>query len=190
MAGMNTDLALLVSKLKHSFPEPPAREYDWWPTAPLTVLDCVLSLNRHYDRFCLPRVEQFAANHPEVQALEGLLNLIDSYPTPLEFSIKELNYRDERRAATLRGVTVWLMGAQERFSGATEMLRLREWARSVSAVKPDVHIKRFVSDAVGRSIQDWEALSLLEAAASQLSWDLSALDNEMWILQATGRKPE
>ena len=56
------------------------------------------------------------------------------------------------------------------------------------AVKPDVHIKRFVSGAVGRSIQDWEALSLLETAASQLSWDLSALDNEVWSLQATGRK--
>ena len=76
-----------------------------WQNAPLNVLNCVLSLNRRYEKFCLPRVEQFAANRANIRQLADLRCLIMGYPTPLTFSELELHYRDERRADVVLGVT-------------------------------------------------------------------------------------
>jgi hypothetical protein len=93
---------LLVKKLQQFFPDGrPKGEAGRWLVPPLDVLDCVLSLNRRYDEFCLPRVKQFQKRHPEVDSLAGLLELIRSYPSPLEFSVHELDYRDEARASIL-----------------------------------------------------------------------------------------
>lgn len=205
---------LLVDALRHSFPTRPRRGFASWSVPPLNVLDCVLSLNRKYDSFCRPRVEQFAIQHPEVDTLSRLLRLISGYSTPLEFSIRELNYRDEERAATLIGVTTYLLKAQKRFDGSSETSRLRQWAKSVTprdfealdvrgfglsgfqylrmlfraqAAKPDVHIRRFVSEAVGHAVGDVQALTLLEAAAGHLGWPLLALDNKIWEQRARGR---
>jgi hypothetical protein len=95
---MEANAQRVIEKLKVSFPDGPRRgEQGGWLVPPLDVLDCVLSLNRNYDLFCLPRVEQFKRSHPEVDTLQRLLDLIRSYPNPLEFSIRELNYRHEAR---------------------------------------------------------------------------------------------
>jgi hypothetical protein len=50
----------------------------------------------------------------------------------------------------------------------------------VPTIKPDVHIRRFVSDAVGRTVTDEEALALMEAAGKHLEWPLSRLDYAIW----------
>jgi hypothetical protein len=71
-----------------------------WQNAPLNVLDCVLSLNRHYEKFCLPRVERFADRRPDIRELAAFQDLILSYPTPLAFSDVELSYK---RSKVLRG---------------------------------------------------------------------------------------
>lgn len=182
-----------------------------WQNAPLNVLDCVLSLNRPYERFCLPRVERFAARRPEVGVLAAFRDLILSYPTPLRFSEVELSYRDEQRASVLLGVTEFLLSAlnTDELSGVDcEMARLGAWARSVTpndawtigvrgfglagfqylrmlfgvqTAKPDVHIRRFVSDTVGHKVSDTEALTLLEAAAMQENLPLADLDYSIWL---------
>jgi hypothetical protein len=56
------------------------------------------------------------------------------------------------------------------------------------AVKPDVHIRRFVSEAVGRPVQDVQALVLLEAASKRLGWPLSSLDYAIWEELARGTR--
>ena len=212
---MDQDARLLIEALRHSFPAPPRRGFDSWSVPPLNVLDCVLSLNRRYDTFCKPRVRQFANQHPEVDTLERLLRLINRYSTPLEFSTKELNYRDEERAATLVGVRTHLLQAQNAFKGSSETSRLRKWARKAKpgdykalgirgfglsgfqylrmlfraqTAKPDVHIRRFVSKAVGHAVGDAQALTLLESAAKHLKWPLLALDNAIWdrLARVTG----
>jgi hypothetical protein len=205
---MRTDSQKVSEKLKVSFPDGPKRdEQSGWLVPPLDVLDCVLSLNRDYDRFCFPRVEKFKHNNPEVDTLQGLLDLIRRYPNPLEFSIQELNYRHEARAVILVQVLEFLIGVQAKFPGSSEGSRLREWAIAAQpadyqdlgirgfglagfqymrilfgaqTVKPDVHICRFVSDAVERSVGDVEALTLLEIASKHLGWPLGDLDYAIW----------
>jgi hypothetical protein len=74
---MDRDAALLIEVLQRAFPNPPSGEGSggWLNPAP-DALDCVLSLNRHYDRFCLPGVPRFAERHPQVSSLDALLDLI------------------------------------------------------------------------------------------------------------------
>jgi hypothetical protein len=207
----------VAEALRRAFPAgPPRGEAGGWLNPALDVLDCVLSLNRNYDRFCLPRVTAFRDRHPEITSLRGLRGLIGSYPTPIAFSIAELNYRDERRAATLVGVTGYLIKAQAAFSGATEAERLLQWALSVQpsdywtvgvpgfglsgfqylrrllgaqTVKPDIHIRRFVSSAIGRKVGDVEALAALETAGKRIGWPLADLDYAIWDGLARGSMP-
>ena len=101
----------------------------------VAVIDCVLSLNRKYDAFVVPRLETFTNRHPEIQKVGELAELIDSYPTPLDFSIEELNYRDENRARILREVvqfvctTVQVVRTMvQEFSAVSEEEVLKEWA--------------------------------------------------------------
>ena len=214
---MNNDLdwatRQVLDKLHSKFPIPPHEEFEGWFVPPLDVLDCVLSLNRSYDRFCLPRVKNFQGVHPEITTLASLLELIESYPTPFDFSKKELNYSDETRATILVGVLKALLHVQKAFKDSEETSRLKAWAHSVKptdyekfgvrgfglsgfqylrmlfgvqTVKPDVHIRRFVSDAVGRSVGDEEALVLIEAAGKHLKWPLSRLDYAIWDRGARG----
>jgi hypothetical protein len=214
---------LLVYKLQQSFPGgPPKGESGGWHVPPLDVLDCVLSLNRSYDKFCLPKVQQFQKRHPELDSLAGLLKLIRSYPSPLEFSVHELNYRDEARASVLVQVIEYLLQEQTGFDGSSETDRLTQWANKVKpsdyeapkirgfklsgfqylrilfgaqAVKPDVHIRRFVSTAleslgVTDSLTDVEVLALMEDAGKDLGWSLADLDFAIWKALARDKSPE
>lgn len=217
IGAVDRDKRLLIEALQHFFPAPPGKaESGGWSIPPLDVLDCVLSLNRRYDSFCLPRVERFKDQHPEIDSLASLLHLIGTYSSPLEFSVKELNYRHEERATTLVGVLNYLLLAQTGFKGSSEASRLTEWANSVKpfdyealgirgfglsgfqylrilfgaqTVKPDVHIRRFVSGVIGRAVGDVQALTLLEAAGKHLSWPLSFLDYAIWERLARGSEP-
>jgi len=207
------DARLLIKTLQHSFPTHPEGKPERWLVPPLNVLDCVLSLNRNYDNFCEPRVKRFQEQNPEVDSLARLLRLINTYPTPLEFSIKELNYRDEKRAATLVGVLIYLLKVQTDYEGSSETSRLTEWANlaqscdyerleirgfglsgfqylrmlfGAQTVKPDLHICRFVAKAVGHAVSDTQALALLEVAGKDLGWPLSALDYAIWGQRARG----
>ncbi len=217
MTQEEQDVDRLIAALCRAFGDnPPSRTFGGgWPAPAMNVLDCVLSLNRRYYAFCEPRLDRFEKAHPEVQTLAQLLQLIGKYSTPLEFSITELDYHDEKRAATLVGVTTYLNHAQDEFDGQTEALRLEQWAASVTpedyetprvrgfalagfqylrmlfgaqTAKPDVHIRRFVSEAVGRTVVDAQALTLLEIAAKRLGWPLLELDNELWELRAQSGK--
>jgi len=92
------------------------------------VIDCVLSLNRRYDRVVLPRVQQFTRKHPDIQALSQLRALIARYDRPLDFSNAELEYNDQRRALTLLGLVDYLLDVLQEHEGRTEAERLERWA--------------------------------------------------------------
>jgi hypothetical protein len=178
-----------------------------WPTPPLNVIDCVLSLNRHYDTFVVPRVRRFEARNPQIVELEHLRTLIGRYSNPFIFSVHELDYRDQSRAETLKGVVLYLIGAECQFEGLTEYDRLHQWANSVcptdsvtvgvrgfglagfqylrmlfgvQTTKPDRHIKHFVSDVIGHTVSDRKALLLLEEAAELAELNLRDVDNLIW----------
>ena len=178
-----------------------------WPWASQRVIDCVLSLNRRYHAVVKPRVENFSANHAQVQSLSDLKTCISTFPSPTAFCAAELNYRDPRRAQTLAGVIDYLIDAQIEHEGADENERLSRWAAWVrpgdyltvgvsgfglagfqylrmlfgaQTTKPDVHIIRFVSEQLGRKVADVQALNLMERAARLAGLPLREVDAEIW----------
>ena len=179
-----------------------------WRVPPLDVLDCVLSLNRPYYSFVVPRVTRFRDAHPALTTLSGLRRLIRRYPSLLSFSVTELRvprFRPRRHTARRRRLSSRRGVAVPR--GRTERARLSAWAKSVTpanyegfgvrgfglagfqylrmlfgvqTTKPDVHIKRFVGNLVRRRVSDVEAIALLEAAARIARVPLRDADNAIW----------
>jgi len=124
-----SDLDAVSERLRQKFPSVRAPSDQIWSQCPaLKVIDCALSLNRHYDKVVSPRVQQFARTHPEIKELSDLRRLISRYESPLEFSKAELNYADSRRADKLVGVLDYLLDLQRDFQGETEAERLEAWA--------------------------------------------------------------
>lgn len=205
---MKESVDKLVAVLRKRFSNlPPSTDAIWAQSPAAKVIDCVLSLNRHYDRVVLPRVQQFVSKHPNIVDLSQLLALITQYATPLEFCKAELNYNDQRRAKTLIGVIDYLIDAEQMHEGQTETDRLVQWANwtrpgdylavnvhgfglagfqylrmlfGAQTTKPDVHIIRFVSEAIGRKVIDFQALYLLERAAKESGLPIRELDITIW----------
>jgi hypothetical protein len=55
--------------------------------------------------------------------------------------------------------------------------------QGVPTIKPDVHVKRFLADAAGRSFTDQEAVSVLERVAEELNLPANELDWSIWEQQ-------
>lgn len=183
-----------------------------WPHASLCVIDCVLSLNRKYNAFVKPRVEDFSSRHPEIGSLTELRNFVARYKSPHMFCVSELEYNDRRRADTLVGVVDYLLDAQIDHPGATEDEKLRHWAIwcrpgdyltvgvsgfglagfqylrmlfGAQTAKPDVHIVRFVSEIIGKQLTPVQAINILERAAKLTRLPLREVDAEIWKERAS-----
>jgi hypothetical protein len=61
--------------------------------------------------------------------------------------------------------------------------------QGVETVKPDVHVHRFVTNALGRSVSDAEAIALVEAAAAELGIKAYELDWRIWEASRGGTLP-
>ena len=124
-----SDIAALANRLAQTDIPATVTEGPEWSNPPaVKVIDCVLSLNRKYDGFVVPRLRTFMNNHPDTQQVVELANLIDSYPTPHAFVKQELNYNHEDRANTLQSVARHVCSIVEGVSIASEEKVLKQWA--------------------------------------------------------------
>lgn len=202
------DAVKVADALRRDFPAlAPPTDFIWTAHPPLKVIDCVLSLNRQYDKVVLPRVHEFAGAHRSVMTCDDLRRLIDEHDSPRAFLDKALRTKDARRAETLSGVVDYVRDVQERFTEATEAARLERWARwarpgdhlavgvpgfglagfqylrmlfGAHTTKPDVHIKNYVAGIVGIEVTDVHALYVLERAAEITEQPLHWLDVAVW----------
>lgn len=136
---------------------------------------------------------------------------MDSYPTSLDFSIKELDYNDENRARILREVVQFVCTIVQKSPTLPEEEVLKDWALQAKphecetlgikgfkiagfqylrirfgadTTKPDVHIIRFISQALNRRVSPYEALALLEAASERLGLSVREVDSAIWRSRA------
>jgi hypothetical protein len=201
------DAQSLADRARHDFPEPsknPPRSWDAAP--PVRVIDCVLSLNRHYGRVVEPRVNEFEREHPDITTCVQLRDRIVE-ATPKGFMHDYLDLKDPNRGEVLLGVAQFVIDAQRPFGGETEAAKLREWAVDArpgdylavgvkgfglagfqylrvlfgaDTAKPDRHIIAYVSQAVGHEVSDVEALYAMERAAVLGRYSAAWLDHEIW----------
>ena len=207
----HVQLASFLRKLKPSIRQSSDRA--WRRNAALRVMDCVLSLNRRYDSFVVPRLDRFERAQPAIRTVSDLQSLIAGYSSPSSFLSKALDYNDAARALTLIGVVDWLSGLVGGGDYDAQMQKLLNWAANAkpeghlrlgitgfglggfqylrmlfgaNTTKPDIHIQRFVSSCVGRRVSDVQALALLEAAAVEVGIHLRDLDTTIWERSARG----
>src|SRR4051794_1105203 len=96
------DAERLWQAIQRDFPNiKPSTDPAWLRSPAVRVIDCVLSLNRRYDGFVVPRLDAFEQRFPNVTTVAQLRRLIESYGTPAEFVADALNYRDADRARIL-----------------------------------------------------------------------------------------
>ncbi|MBK7405824.1 MAG: hypothetical protein IPJ41_14700 [Phycisphaerales bacterium] len=197
----------LLDLVQKEFPEtstaPPAI---WDGDPPLKIIDCVLSLNRHYERVVVPRVAAFAAKYPDIKTCGSLRDAMLA-ATPEACLRTHLDTRDPRRAATLLGVVEFAIDAAQAFPAESEEASLRAWAADArpgdylavgvrgfglagfqylrmlfgaNTAKPDRHIIDYVSRATGGEPSDVEALYAMERAAQLGGFSAAWLDHEIW----------
>jgi hypothetical protein len=203
-----TDHDRIVVALRRLAPSVrPSSDRAWRREPALRVIDCVLSLNRRYDSFVVPRLDRFEREHPGIRTVSDLQGLIANYSSPGRFVVEVLDYRDEKRAATLSAVVDWLATVSGSGTYAEQLSNLQRWVAKAhpaghaalrisrfglggfqylrmlfgaNTTKPDVHICRYVASCVGHSVSDVEALQLLEHAAVETGIFLRDLDTTIW----------
>jgi hypothetical protein len=185
----------------------------WRRDAAVRVIDCVLSLNRNYDAFVVPRLDRFEQVQPRIRTVDNLKHLIENYPSATSFMLTCLNYNDDARALTLKKVVDWLAGVASGGDYDAQMSNLQMWASDAkpsehfqlgiagfglggfqylrmlfgaNTTKPDIHIQRYVASCVGHRVSDVQALALLEAAAIEAGVHLRDLDTTIWERSARG----
>ena len=210
-----TDYEKLVVALRKMKPFLQKSSDPAWSRAPaLRVIDCVLPLNRSYDRFVVPRLERFQQDHPAVRTVNDLHALIASYDSPNGFVMNTLHYKHEARANTLADVVNWLVIVSGKGRHDEQLSNLERWATGAqpadfarlgirgfglagfqylrmlfgaNTTKPDLHIWRYVAKCIGHEVSPTQALLLLESAASKAPVLLRDLNTTVWERSARGK---
>jgi hypothetical protein len=143
----------------------------------------------------------------DVRTLDELTDLLERTPDDTELAASLWGNRHWRRARELRGLVAYF-----RERDVTDLAALRRWAAGstqddfvghikglgpagyrslvmrlgVDTIKPDVHVLRFVSSAIGRRVSQDDAVTSLEIIARRLGTSARTLDGSIWAFQAKG----
>lgn len=207
-----SDIDRLSQEILKLFPDiEPVQEYDWKSPA-LNILDCVLSLNRNYELVVKPRIIDFKNKHPDCYSIQDLLALIDKYKHDyVRFTTNELNLNHADRGRIIDEVCQYLLIEISSYKDDDQLANLKTWAINArpgdsyfigikgfgiagfqylrmlfgaQAIKPDTHIIKFISDTIGLTLNDNQALFVLDKAANKIGYPLRDLDFQIWKFQS------
>jgi hypothetical protein len=195
------ELAALVSRCRAV----PLTEYEYVATDfVVALLETVMDYQNA--RTTVQRAGTYFADNrwDEIRTLGDLERVLARFPADRagndELAQYLWGYHHWRRAQELRGLVAYF-----RERNVTDLGALRAWAVAstadefvgrikglvmrlgVETVKPDVHILRFVSDAIGRPVNELEAVQALEQAARRLGLSPRTLDWSIWEYQRSLR---
>jgi hypothetical protein len=150
-------------------------------------------------------LDHFRSEHDDVRSFADLEAILAEHPDDEQLAETLWGNRHHRRARELRGLVAYF-----RERDVTDLAALRRWAAGsqqedfvgrikglgpavyrslvmrlgVDTVKPDVHVLRFVSAAIGRVVTQDEAVVSLETIARRLGVSARTLDAGIWAFQA------
>lgn len=175
------------------------KEFDYRNIVPI-LIDAVLSMNRQYESFVVPRVNAFERQYPEICSLRALHTLITGKG---EDGFREVwNYNHPDRVRILKDLVEFFLAYKDEGTFQTDRDAMMHWANTgiilpvkgfaykttqylrmmlgVSTVKPDIHVRRAAEDAVGNKLSDINVVKLIELAAVQIGKDARDLDYAIW----------
>lgn len=171
----------------------------------LICMDAVLSMNRKYAGFVKPRIDNFRNEHPGIDTLESLRELIQLKGH--EGFCEVWNYRHVDRVDLLERLSIKFLTIVKQENRGSDLASMRDWATrvdvmdhlnfnvkgiglatfqylrmllGVATVKPDVHISRAVALALGDGRSLVESISLLEDASKLIGLDATHVDHNIW----------
>lgn len=203
----NNDILRLANYLNSIPISEKSEEIGTYKSAVLICLDAVLSINRKYYKFVVPRIKHFMENYPEITTLKELHEIL----TQEEGFGNYWNYNHKSREDTLKELVLKFLEIEQDYPANSEMEALRQWSQSVnvldykkfgvhgigiatfqylrlllgaSTVKPDVHIKRAVTEALNRKVGDIEMIFLFEKACEYIHVPTKIMDHSLWLKMA------
>lgn len=171
----------------------------------LICIDAVLSINRPYYRFVVPRIEYFRKEYETIKDLKGLISLIERYGYG-QFDIV-WKYKHPQRVVILDNMAKKYLRYKNEVCINNDLLAMKDWAKKssvnefkkfgvrgiglatfqylrmmlgVSTFKPDVHIKRAVFMALERKANDIEIIELMEKASKIMGVEAIMMDHNLW----------
>jgi hypothetical protein len=171
------------------------------------VLDCVLSLNRKYQTFVVPRIDGFRKNYPNVKTLAELHDLVKASGGEVLFFRRELDYYDDNRAISFANVLTYMRSISDAKDTSVQLKELKDWAdkaqpkeyrqvdidgfgiagfqymrmlHGADTCKPDRHIVKYVEENLGRRVSRLTAVELMEAAARHAGMSVREADRRIW----------
>lgn len=173
-------------------------------TNPVLILaDAVLSMNRKYEGFVVPRIK-----HIEKSNIHSLnqLNVIITQ-NGIEAFAQVWNYNDPRRVEILQNLAQKFLYLKEQYGLTDDLETLHRWGKEAkpqewttfgvkgiafityqylrilcgaNTIKPDIHIKRAFIEAIGKSRPLEEIVEVIEETAKQMNIQAKHLDYALW----------
>jgi hypothetical protein len=180
----------------------------------MALFDTVLDYQNHVATIRKAGEHFKAQRWDEIRTLDDLEGVMDRFPNDQDGNRELATYlwgnRHWRRAQELRDLAAYF-----RERDVTDLPSLQRWAEGsqpsdflghikglgpavyrwlvmragVQTVKPDVHILRFVAGAIGRPVNEDEAVTGLETIAERIGVPARTLDWSIWEYQRGGEAP-
>lgn len=174
----------------------------------LICLDAVLSINRKYYNFVVPRIKKFQKNYSNIDTLKKLKELIEN--SSIEQFSNIWNYNHPQRIeilSTLVDKLILYGDIKHTDDSETELKKLQLWAKTVNVfeyksfnvpgigvatyqyirmllvaktVKPDVHIKRYIYSLLDKYLNEYDTIHIFERACNDQNIDVAQADHSLW----------
>lgn len=201
MQTLVDNFANYVKSLNLDFNQTPG-EFDY-DNPVLILVDAVLSMNRRYDSFVVPRVELMRKSG--IKTLEQALQVIEDKGT--DGFCKIWNYKHPERVEILKRLINKYLQVKKNLKIDDGLMVLKEWAKKstvsdyknfnikgigfvtyqylrlmcgADTTKPDVHLKRAVKEGTGRNLSETEVVQVVEQTAKKFNVKARQLDYALW----------
>ena len=179
-----------------------------YTNAVLICIDAVLSINRKYYSFVVPRIKNFQENYSNIDTLLKLKELIKS--SSIQQFSKIWDYNHPQRFEVLTNLVEKLIDCsniKDLDSSESELKKLRSWARSTNVydyknfnvrgigittyqyirmllgtktVKPDTHIKKYIFSVLNKNLNEYDIIDIFEKACKSENIDIAKADHSLW----------
>lgn len=174
-----------------------------YKNAALILVDAVLSMNRKYDSFVVPRIK--LVKKAGIKTLGDLKDKIDSEKVTGFCDVWQYNH--VARVKILRSLVKKFLQIKKNSGIIDDLKALHFWGKNsriddfktfnvkgigfttfqylrlmcgADTTKPDVHLKRAVKDGIGKSVSEIETVRIVETVAKQLGVSARQLDYAIW----------
>lgn len=209
MKALVEEFCRFVERLPLDFNQEPGEFV--YESAVLILVDAVLSINRRYDSFVIPRVGLMRKEG--IKTLEELKTKIKNDGEEKFCEVWDYNHPD--RVWILKRLVEKFLKIKEELGVSDDLEALHKWGKQskiedfkhfdvkgigfttfqylrmmcgADTTKPDVHLKRAVRDGIGVTLSEPEIVRIVEAIAKRLKIPTRQLDYALWTYYSRGVK--